>query len=539
MSKPTYRKMWMFPRNIRRIEAWKMVQISQLLDACTGVMTDQLVQENLYKQLSELGLKCETNPNGVANPGGMRTYFAQLACLGLFWKDKDKNFHTTFAGEELINAKDPQRILRCQILRMQYPSVYGLGSQVRIDPKLQVKPGVFIIKLLQDERLGGFLTCKEMAVAVVYGHTPKCHNLCIQKILKLRETDQFSDIVDSVDDLRTPKRYNENNPQEDLEKGIVDAINIGNTFKNYLQATKLILQDLENSDRFVLNQDAEVENDINLWINEKIEPLDPSHQQSWQMRFGRYTKTKSLRTVSSQRTNGAKALVCSNFINAVENSPYEFDLQAFIKNEANRWGISQAEVGKFISHVRSHTHSIERETIKNASISGGKDAIVFEKAVATIFRKLGFDLTEHIGQKKAPRPGGYPDIRIRSSLINTCGFGDTKATVKYDFPIGDANKLNSYYTDCWKEFEDKTPASYFLYIAGGFLKKVSTIEGNLKVFSNRFRGPVSAMTVDALLDLIEMNNPPTPQCLVKAFEKGAYYTTGESIVNAISTRQKV
>lgn len=51
MPNPKFRTMWMFPRNIRKIEAWKLVQISQLLEACTGNTTSQTVQDQLYDQL--------------------------------------------------------------------------------------------------------------------------------------------------------------------------------------------------------------------------------------------------------------------------------------------------------------------------------------------------------------------------------------------------------------------------------------------------------------------------------------------------------
>ena len=532
MSKPTHRKMWMFPRNIRKIEAWKIVQIAQLLDACSGVTTNQEVQNDLYSQLSQLGLKVKANENGVANPGGMRTYFAQLACLGLFWKDQQKNYHTTFAGEELINARDPLKILRCQLLRMQYPSVYGIGRNVSVDPILQVKPFVFIIKLLQDERLDGYLTDKDIAVAVIYGRRFNCHDLGVDKILHVRKTDNLADIVDDVNDLRTPKRYHPNDPEADFSGGITDAHNIGNTAKNYLIATQLIVVDPDDKHKFVLNSDPAVQADILKWIDEKIEPLNVNHQEAWQMRFGRYTKTKSLRTASTIRTNGAKALVCSNFISAVEAAPFDFNLQSFIENQAKIWGKSENEIGLLISSMRSRISNIERDTIKQAAVSGGTEATKLEKATAGIFRKLGFDLTEHIGQKKAPRRGGYPDIRIRASNLNECGFGDTKATAKYEFPIADISKLKDYYKECWDEFPDQTPSSFFLYIAGGYGKKVETIEATLKECSLLHTRPVAALTVDALLDLVEMDSPPTTKELLLAFKKGGYFTTGVGIKKA-------
>lgn len=87
MPKPVYRQLWMFPRNIRLIEPWKLVQISKILTLSDGDITDQSVQDGLYARLHDLGVKIAANEYGVSNSGGMRTYLAQLACLGFFWKD--------------------------------------------------------------------------------------------------------------------------------------------------------------------------------------------------------------------------------------------------------------------------------------------------------------------------------------------------------------------------------------------------------------------------------------------------------------------
>lgn len=533
MPNPKFRMMWMFPRNIRKIEAWKLVQISQLLEACTGNTTSQTVQDQLYDQLENLGLKCKANAHGVKNPGGMRTYFAQLSCLGLFWQDHDRGYSSTFAGEELINARSPLRILRCQLLRMQYPSVYGLGRNVSVDPSMKVKPFVFLIELWQDPRLGGYLTCLDIAVAVVYGRTHKCHDICVEKILKVRETGDLATVIESVDDVRTPKRYHEHNPEEDLARGIQDAKDIANTAKNYLESAQLIVTDAEDNKRLELNEDVCVQGDICTWMDERIEPLDPDHLAAWQQRFGRYTKTKSIRSRSTQQINGEKALVCSNFINAVTEAPYAFNLQAFINDQAATYGKTPAEIGLLISGVRDRVANIERDTIKQAAASGGREAISLEKAVTGIFRKLGFDLSEHIGQKTASnREGGYPDIRIRASGMTECGFGDSKATMNYGLPLNDTIKLKTYYKDCWQEFDDKTPSKFFLYIAGGFGKSAKAVESSLQKCSESYGQPVSAVTVDALLDLVEMTNPPPAAKLMDAFKKGGYFASCVDVQNA-------
>ena len=44
--KPVYRTMWMLPRNVRKIEPWKLVQIANIICACDAQISDQRVQRS-------------------------------------------------------------------------------------------------------------------------------------------------------------------------------------------------------------------------------------------------------------------------------------------------------------------------------------------------------------------------------------------------------------------------------------------------------------------------------------------------------------
>lgn len=147
--------------------------------------------------------------------------------------------------------------------------------------------------------------------------------------------------------------------------------------------------------------------------------------------------------------------------------------------------------------------------------------------------RLGFDESEHIGQKKAPRDGGYPDIRVKASTMQTCGFADTKATSRYGMDTNDTNKLSLYYKDCWAEFPDQAPSSFFMYIAGGFDgKDAASVLNTLERCTQKYGRPVCAITVNAMLRLVRMNNRPGPEALVRAFSQRAYYRSVESIIQA-------
>lgn len=533
MPKPVYRQLWMFPRNIRLIEPWKLVQISKILTLSDGDITDQSVQDGLYARLHDLGVKIAANEYGVSNSGGMRTYLAQLACLGFFWKDnKTHSYVPTRAGELLLNAENPLKLLRCQLLRMQYPSVYGLGQNVRISPSMRVKPFVFLVRLFLDARLEYHLSDLEIAVPVTYGRTDDDYERCVAKILEIRSGKSLRDVIDSVDDLRTPKRCNEKAPEEDWRKGLEDIHTIANTATNYLRAAQLLVSSSTMKGYYELNTDDAVLAEIEPWIEEPIEPIDKSTKEAWQQRFGRFDQQKAVRrSRAPQRAAGFESLVQSAFIEAVSRAPYGLDAAEFVQKESARWGRPAADIRLAIEPLVERRRTIEHDAVMKAAISGGKEAIVLELAATHIFRKVGFDRTEHCGQKYARRSGGYPDCYLRAEGWGRCGFADTKATSSYDMPLSDTLKLEAYYKDAWKEFPDPVESSFFLYVAGGFSRSAETVEAKLRDCSKKHGRPVSAITVSALLELAEMDNPPSREKLAAKFAEGRYFTSAAELAN--------
>ena len=547
-SKPTCRKMWMFPRNIRRIEPWKISQIASLLQAASGDAGSQELQDELYAELGRLGIKREKSDDGagVENPGGLRTYLAQLACLGLFYVDKAKRYVPTHAGELIIEGRDPVRVLRCQLLRLQYPSVYGWGNNVRMSPAMRVKPFAFLVRLLRDARLDGFVTCEEAAVCVIYGRTRSDFGKCIAKILRLRngEAGSLSDVVDDLADICTPKRWNK---QDDVlwDRGITDAQEIANTAMNYLIAVGFVVA--ERSEEFGgriyrLTTDEKALSDIEQWLveDDKIEAVrdDPNVWINAQNRFGRYDKDKVMSIGAKSRVYGFAALLKAAYIAEVERKPYGFDHAAFVRALADRWHKPQQEVEACVTDIRKRVFDISRASLINAANSGGADAIRLEIGMTNVFRILGFDLAEHIGQWRpsVDRPGGYPDIYLRVSHEEGSGMADTKATTKYAFPLTDTQKLKTYYKNAWKEIDPRSPSEFFLYIAGSFARSQEAIGRTLSECSRNYGAPVSAVTVYALLDLASNEKRPTASSLMRVFRKAQFFNSDAQIIECAQER---
>ena len=68
----------MFPRNIRNIVPWKLHQALIVLMKCSDLdVKNGDDQKYIYRMLEEAGIKRKSNTRDK-NPGGMRTYLAQL-----------------------------------------------------------------------------------------------------------------------------------------------------------------------------------------------------------------------------------------------------------------------------------------------------------------------------------------------------------------------------------------------------------------------------------------------------------------------------
>ena len=104
-----YRRIWMFPRNIRSISPWKIAQMLSLFKRLTDYQEwsgNQNLQNNFCKALEAAGLK-EVGTQYDPRSGGPRTYLAQFKCLGLVFERDDGRIFLTKAGEDIATGESP------------------------------------------------------------------------------------------------------------------------------------------------------------------------------------------------------------------------------------------------------------------------------------------------------------------------------------------------------------------------------------------------------------------------------------------------
>ncbi|MCK9548253.1 MAG: hypothetical protein M0Q37_07035 [Sphaerochaeta sp.] len=495
------RRIWMFPRNIRNIEPWKLNQILKVLMYCDDLdhfSTDD--QKQIYRLFEEVGIKSKafTRDN---NPGGTRTYYAQLEALGLIYRSPDKNYQYTLAGQAIAEGTNPLNALQYQLFRHQYPSAYGGGMNVLIDGRMKVKPFQFLLKLFRDDRMEGYLSDYDVMIPVIYGHNHGCFEICVEKILRYRKTGNILDVVDNPDlDLFTPR----GTPGKVLN----NVHDIANTATNYLRAANLIIQSPlhKNPKRFEFNLMFEaLYDDLSGEFDSFIE-YSRSNNESFQRAYGRYLNQKDTRKSSResrQSKDYSDVFIQVKYVDFINDNLFMGDDVAEFANYVGRYGFTSDQAVRAVRLMQKSKSTLEENLYLAYASSGGKNSEEFERATTNLLLDLGFKESLWIGRRisKINWRGNFPDVFIKREESMDCGFADTKATMLFALGHIDMLKMKETYLYSNEEIYPGTNLKYFVYIAGGFKGDIkhSTLQ-----LQNETKVKVTAIEARLMLKLLKL-----------------------------------
>ncbi len=494
----------MFPRNIRHIAPWKLAQIIALLseqlylDSWSG---NQAVQDQFTKALELSGIK---RPGDQYDPhsGGARTYLAQLECLGLFFRRGIGSAHLTVAGEDMANGMPPLPILQELLFRHQYPSVYSQNQNVKIHPLIKVQPFLFVLELI--DRFG-YLKYDELVVPVLYGHNSSCLEICMNKIEKLRCGAPLESVVNSLEDIYTPRTTGRS-----FAKALADVRDIANTCKNYLQAACLIdVETFEGKSQIKISADysESVQNAIKNKKDNFIKGWDSG--ESFQRKLGCWDRSKDTRDLSvREHVSPASAIIAAQFYRHAGVAPVTAYPVAFVQEMTSGYGFSQTVVEKAVEPLLSKALTYFESTYLDLAKSGGNKAIEFEKATGRLFsEKLKFSV-QHTGQKKRiGHVGGYADLFLIAVDDSHCAIIDTKSTAAYNFNASDYRAMANDYIPGFIELSPdgkQRKLEFCAYIAGGFKGGMDSKLINIR---EKTGVPVSAISASNFLTICKNDFP--------------------------------
>ncbi len=506
-----YRRLWMQPRNKREIPPYLIQQVLiNFIDSLDeGGRLPEKGQKALSKQLESQGLKDDYGSRDK-NPGGVRTYVSQLVSLGLIFRGKNRSYHLTLAGEDLLKGGDITKLMQTQLLRYQYPSAYSMAQNVAIHPKIKVRPFSFLLKLCRDRELGG-LESDEFSVPVVYGHSENSLKFCKERILESREMGGISALFHAETDIDLFYSPSRKTKYQNIDESIAYVIPIGSTMKSHLLSNLLISKDV-SSRRFNVN-------DIAIPLMDSVDKenfLRYENHESFQRKFGRGSKQKDIRNLTLRPS--ADSLTIE--VRSITDLYHELARSRIIKNIdselleifTNR-GYDPKKVREVIEPMLPYADAeFAQSYIKNAE----NDADQFEIATTQIFEELGFD-ARRVGNIHGEDHTRYTDILLAFD-DDTVVVVDNKASKKsVSLGVNDIRRLKDHCVNFQsiKGFETTT-AIACLYVGPAFSDSIEKFCSDAK---SKVDIPVGVLNATHLLRILEK------------FRSGE--TTTEKIKNAI------
>ena len=409
---------------------------------------------------------------GIKRPGarrdqtgsGGRTHAALVRSLGLAFNSAEtERLELTQAGIALAEGGNPSAVLKHQVMKFQYPSVYSTSRGVDISPAFKLLPFVLLLRLLLHPELGGYLTNDEVArVVILYGtgDTEADADRVAAEVRKYRSTE--------INEIEFVERFGKRG--DTFEKLVARFGDIANTVFNWLEVTGVIDRRPGEVELAPSGGD-EAANLIEEYGRIKLIP-NPEDEDRFQRAYGLPPgKSKDTRNLS-----GAKGVTRNEFVRRqvttklTRMSEQELlvdgatsDIVARLVEET---GFDHSEVEKVAAKVLGTDRTLDNFLYSYQSLphSSAKDAPrKFEQATADIFRRVFKLDAECVGQA-----GREPDVVVTKKNVWR-GIVDTKAySGDYSLPSGHDRAMHEY-VETYRA-RPGAPLRFWVFIAGSVSK---------------------------------------------------------------------
>jgi len=420
-----------------------------------------------------------------ASGSGGRTHAAMLFSLGL-WFEKDERVFLTLAGEAILDGKSPVEVLKKQVLRFQYPSVYS--DSVRVTSRFKIRPFIFLLKLLLDERLEHYLTQEEIGYIIAINaenESDRCYERVVNLICEYRASNS----------VWLDKEYFASH-----DASPSNMMDLANTMMNWLDYTQLIYREKKIIGLSIekRNEVTKIVTDVGQFITYPVEEdvfqrkygVDPWHQKDTRNLLNTQTITSSMLeknrilraffAYSSLRPVMQISSEVVDYISNVSGTNERFTEQVLIQ------AYPHGAIGGYLSNYR------------DMAFQGKEEAIDFEKATTNLFGDVFGFKAEHLGQLGAK---SAPDVLLISDSEGYQAIIDNKAYSKYSISGDHHNRMvHNYLENIGNYSSVGLPIGFFTYISGGF---VNSIDSQLLKEHNESGINGSGITVSNLIALFE------------------------------------
>lgn len=499
----------MFPRNFRKAYAWKVAKILALFSSSIAEGGQDIeVRRKFISALKMANLQVgREQDTRDPNPGDYRTFRAQMTGFGFIFQREDSPICFTKAGRDILEGVPALKVLQTQVLRHQYPSVYSRSQNVEIDASIRLRPFVFLLKLMGEERLGKYITYQEGVIAVACAKTERDHEMVVDLILSSRAGSDISNLV-NLGELRTAKKASGKVTLDNLT-------DISNTMvSGVLGGCLLVMENgkVDGRSRYVHNPEfSEIINAACSSLFSEIPNAD--NQESFQRAYGAWDVKKDTAVADpgsapAPRREGPEV----GMIKALY-----FDFQGdeglglagvlspeFVEKAKDALGVTEGQVRKALeSYLRLSMQESEREFIR-ISAGGTTTANAFEKKIRAIFEDDFSVEAYHTGQqrRRGQKIGGFADVLLVFRSPLGCVVLDAKSTPMYDLPAEHCRAMVDYCT-YFSELPCAPEGAGLL--AAGFVSCSFSpgVPNQLRKISEKVGVPLFALSADVLLGWIK------------------------------------
>lgn len=468
----------------------------------TWASPDKRTELAIEQGLEDAGLKRVGNRRDQSG-GGARTYRSWMKSLGLTFMDDLGRLQLTSAGEAITNGEPPLPILREQVLKYQFPSAFTYQGSSSVDRSFHVRPFIFLLQLLLDTRLDGWLGERDeiALIAICYGKSNKQETVdaVVQRILALR-----SDGLPTLDPDYVQQFSSTRAKETNFDKLAANLRDIANTCRNWLGFTQLIdVSDgvwriAEGSEEIVAAIVDEYKDRplIKAWDNEE------KFQRRYGLLPGQRKDTRNLDGEIGAISAGAieEMRIEHAYLGIASTNVISRITPQVIKEVSTKTGISPARVERVLtSKYPGGSAAWFMAQYVQLAFQSRERATDFEIATASIFQDVFGFTAKHIGSR--PR---RPDIVVDSSESHYGALLDSKAYKHgYSATIGQQNRMRDYINDYPAYSPTSNPLAFFTYVVSG--TKV-TLRTQIQEIARENNIPGAAITAAQIAAMVERHS---------------------------------
>jgi hypothetical protein len=440
---------------------------------------------------------------GIKRPGlrrdrtgsGGRTHAALVRSLGLAFNSAETGrLELTLAGIALAEGENPSAVLKHQVMKFQYPSVYSVSRGVDISRSFKLRPFVLLLRLLLHPDLGGYLTQEEVARVVILigtGDTAADADRVAAEIKNYRSV--------GINELEFVERFGKG---DDTFEKLVDRFgDVANTAFNWLELTGVIDRKPGQVELVARGEDEAAK------LIEKYGRASliahPEDEDRFQRRYGLPPgKTKDTRNLS-----GGTSITRAEFVRrrittkltrmSEEELLVDGATAEIVERLVRETDFDHSEVEKVAAKVLGTDRTLDNFLYSYQSLphSSAKDAPrKFEQATAELFRRVFKLDAECVGQT-----GREPDVVV-TKKGSWQGIVDTKAySGDYSLPSSHERAMREYVETYRARLG--APLRFWVFIAGSVSKGA---KHRVRQLADRVGSPGSVIGMLAWTEMIRL-----------------------------------